>query len=103
LETDDASFFSHIIGLLVSASASVAYSSLWCSVLDNGALMASYLLWRNVEPSDIGMWRGIGVRYRCSAIVWPSFPLANTNVEHLLFFFFSFNVGQAIFGLAGKQ
>jgi hypothetical protein len=50
--------------------------------------MASYLLWRNVEPSDIGMWRGIGVRYRCSAIVWPSFPLANTNVEHLLFFLF---------------
>ena len=82
-------FFSHIVCLLVSASASVAYSSLWCSVLDNGALMASYLLWRNVEPSNIGMWRGIGVCYRCS-IAWPSFPLANTNAEHLFLFFSSF-------------
>ena len=40
--------------------ASIAYSSLWCSVLDNGALMTAYLVWRNVELDVIGTWRGIG-------------------------------------------
>ena len=48
-------YYSHKIFL-----ASVAYTSLWCSVLDNGTLMTAYLLWRHVEPDSIGMWRGIG-------------------------------------------
>jgi hypothetical protein len=55
--------------------ASVAYSSLWCSVLDNGTLMTAYLLWRNVEPNYIGIGRGVGVRLLLFELYFASTPI----------------------------
>ena len=40
--------------------ASVAYTALWMTVLDNGALMTSYLQWRGVPVYYLGIGRGTG-------------------------------------------
>ena len=40
--------------------ASLAYTLLWMTVLDNGSLMTSYLLWRGVPPVYFGFSRGAG-------------------------------------------
>ena len=47
-------YFSHRIFL-----ASVAYCLLYMTVLDNGALMTSYLRWRNFPASYLGASRGL--------------------------------------------
>lgn len=54
-------FFSHSVFL-----ASFAYSMLYMTVLDMGDLMTSYLKWRNVPESIIGLSRGIGA---CSGML----------------------------------
>lgn len=41
-------------------TASLAYTMLWMTVLDNGSLMTSYLLWRKVPPVLFGFARGAG-------------------------------------------
>jgi hypothetical protein len=40
--------------------ASVSLSLLYCTVLDNGALMTAYLTWRGVDPAVVGASRGAG-------------------------------------------
>merc|ERR1712157_702659 len=40
--------------------ASLAFSMLYMTVLDNGTLITSYLTWRNVNASILGLQRGIG-------------------------------------------
>jgi iron-regulated transporter 1 len=40
--------------------ASLAYSMLFMTVLDNGTLITSYLTWRNVKASILGLQRGMG-------------------------------------------
>eukprot|EP00944_MAST-04C_sp_MAST-4C-sp1_P007398 g7398.t1 len=40
--------------------ASLSYTLLWMTVLDNGALMTSYLQWRGVPPMYFGFSRGLG-------------------------------------------
>ncbi len=40
--------------------ASLSLSALYCTVLDNGALMTAYLTWRGVNPAVLGSSRGAG-------------------------------------------
>ena len=51
-------YFSHDL-----FTASLAYTMLWMTVLDNGSLMTSYLLWRGVPPTHFGFARGAGALF----------------------------------------
>jgi len=44
----------------ISFLANLAYTALWMTVLDNGALMTSYFQWRGIPAFYLGISRGIG-------------------------------------------
>lgn len=58
--------------------ASVSLSLLYCTVLDNGALMTAYLTWRGVDPAVVGASRGAGAIFGLvGTVVYPQLLRCN--------------------------
>ena len=62
--------------------ASLSYTLLWMTVLDNGALMTSYLQWRGVPPVYFGFGRGLGAVFGlCGTAVFLAIKSIFKSVE----------------------
>jgi solute carrier family 40 (iron-regulated transporter), member 1 len=63
-------------------SASLSYTLLWMTVLDNGALMTSYLQWRGVPPVYFGFSRGLGAVFGlCGTSVFLTIKFVFKSIE----------------------
>ena len=75
--------------------ASVAYSALYMTVLDNGTLMTAYLVWRGVPQSAVGLQRGVGACFgMAGTFLFPhiqrwSGSLTRAGLVSIWLFFFS--------------
>lgn len=92
--------------------ASVAYTLLYCTVLDNGALMTAYLEWRGVSAAVIGAQRGIGAVFGLVGTVvfpvllntkWMGGSVEATGLASLWLFWLLLLPGMIAFYISGES